>query len=102
MPTILPGSPSMSSSIACLLEGHAPFGDEHLLLAFAVGDNDALAIHVLDAGGDERGRAPHQIDEGVPLLLAHRAGLVRPDQLRVDVLVGDAGRYHHAPPRCRS
>ena len=32
-------------------------------MALAVGDHNARAIHVLDAGGDERDRVPHQIDK---------------------------------------
>src|SRR5215472_14356393 len=93
MPTTFPGSPPMSSSIATLLESNAPLANEHLLLALAVGDGDAFAIHVLDAGGDERDRIPDQVDESVPLLLVRSRRLVWPDQLRRDVLMGHTGCY---------
>src|SRR5215469_4887515 len=82
-----------------LLERHAELADEHLLLAPAVADGDALAVHVLDAGGDERDRVPDQVGESVPLLLGRRRSLGRPNQLGVDVLVGDAGRYRGAQIR---
>ena len=41
------------------LERDAPFEREHLLLALAIGNDDALAVHVLEAGGNERHRVPH-------------------------------------------
>ena len=65
-----------------LLESDAPLEVDDALVALAVRDDDALAIHVLDAGGDEGDRVPDQVDESVPLLLGDGAGLGRPDQLR--------------------
>src|ERR1700756_4987872 len=93
MPTTFLGRPSISSSITSFLESHAEFPDQHLLLALGVRDDDALAVHVLDAGGDERDRVPHQVSEGVPQHLVRRVGLGRPDQLRGRILFPEADRY---------
>src|SRR5580704_3359827 len=82
-----------------LLESDAPLADDDALVALAVGDDDALAIHVLDAGGDERDRVPDQIDESVPLLLGKGAGLGRPDQLRIEILMSYTGGYRRAQVR---
>src|SRR5262252_4978338 len=60
------------------LESDTEFADEHLLLALAVGDDDALAVVVLDTGSDECNRVPDQVDEGSPQLLVNRGDLARP------------------------
>src|SRR5215472_3708442 len=99
MPTTFFGSPPTSSITRGALESDAPFGRDRLRVTLAVGDDDARAVTVLDAGGDERDRVPHQVDEGVPLLLALRAGLARPDQLRAYFLGSHTGRDRRAQVR---
>src|SRR5215469_4819777 len=100
MPTTFLGSPPTSSITTASLESDAPLPVEHLLLALAVGDNDALTIRILDTGGNKRHRVPNQVGEGVPQFLVRRDRLIRPDQLRRDVLVGHPGCYRRPQLRC--
>src|SRR5215831_16637554 len=74
------------------LESDAELADEHVLGPFGVRDDGAFAVHVLDAGRDERDRVPDDVDKGVPQFLVVCNRLGRPDQLRRYVLVSKAGR----------
>ena len=59
-----------------------------MFVALQIGDDGALAIHVLDTSGDEADRVPHQINKGVPQPFVDPDRLGRPDQLRGNVLLG--------------